>query len=273
MTLNYVAPIGSYSTLQTGIINTQRTIAKVAESIASGVNTQIEPADSYVASGLNSDIRALNKAIENAETGLNFTTVADMTLSSVNNNLNRIRELSIQAGNSFYSDEQIAVFQNEINQNVEQIRQTIANSTFNGKPTINAVMPESPNIVASMDFFIDPASSKSVQYDPNIALDSLNFDVSTPEAASNTLANVDKIVSDINLKRSEIGSIQANFEGVIDHHMSSISSASSALSTIQDTDYVSAIAELKKSEFSFELMAKVMKTVMNSEQYVLDLLR
>jgi flagellin-like hook-associated protein FlgL len=45
-----------------------------------------------------------------------------------------------------------------------------------------------------------------------------------------------------------------------------------ALSSIQDTDYVSAIAELKKSEYSMELMAKVMKMVMNSEKYVLNML-
>ena len=104
-------------------------------------------------------------------------------------------------------------------------------------------------------------------------MDSLNFDVSTPEAARNTMGQVDKIIEDINSKRSEIGAVQAGFEGAINQQTNNILSSSAALSSIQDTDYVSAIAELKQSQFSMELMAKVMKTVMNSERYVLDLLQ
>lgn len=273
MTLNFVAPIGSYSTLQTGMVDAKRSLEKVAESIATGINSQIEPADSFVASGLNADIRALNQSLENAQTGFNFTTVADSSLASITENLGRIRELTIQAGNGVYSDAQLAVFQKEINQNVEQIKQTFANATFNGKSTINAVTPEQDNVVATVDFFVDPLSSKSVQYDPNIAIDSLSFDISTPATAKNSLTKVDIMLKDINTKRAEIGSTQLTFEGVIQQHTSSVLTSSSALSSIQDTDYVSAIAELKKSEFSFELMAKVMKTVMNSERYVLDLLK
>ena len=272
LTLNFVAPIASYSTLQTGMVQAQKSIEKVAESIATGVNTQISPADSYVASGLNSDIRAANKAIENAQTGYNFTSIADSTLANISENLNRIRELSIQACNGTYSDEQLAVFQNEIDQNVEQIKQTFNNATFNGKTTIHPVTPDSPQPVANVDFFIDPASSKSVSYNPNIAMDSFNFDVTTPDAASNSINQVDSMLNEINIKRAEIGTVQSNFENAIEQQTNGMLNSASALSSIQDTDYVSAIAELKKSSFSMELMAKVMKTVMNSERYVLDLL-
>lgn len=273
MTLNYVAPIGTYSTLQTGMINAQQSIEKVAESIATGVNSSINPADSYVASGLNSDIRAAKKAIENAQTGYNFTTVADTALSSVSESFNRIRELSIQASNGIYSDEQLSVFQSEIDQNVEHIKQTLSNATFNGKQTLNAVTPENPQPIAAVDFFVDASSSSAISYNPNIALDSIDFDISTPEAARASLSKVDAMMSDINIKRGEIGAIQATFTNAIEQQSTNVLTSSSSLSNIQDTDYVSAIAELKKSAFSMELMAKVMKTVMNSENYVLQLLQ
>ena len=164
LTLNYVAPIGTYSTLQTGMINAQQSIEKVAESIATGVNSSINPADSYVASGLNSDIRVAKKAIENAQTGYNFTTVADTALSSVSESFNRIRELSIQASNGIYSDEQLSVFQSEIDQNVEHIKQTLSNATFNGKQTLNAVTPENPQPIAAVDFFVDASSSSAIRF-------------------------------------------------------------------------------------------------------------
>lgn len=273
MSLNYVIPLGSpYSTLHTGMVQAQQSIQKVAESITTGINATINPADSYVASVLNTDIREAHKAIENAQTGYNFTSVADSSLAGITENLNRIRELSTQAANGIYSDEQVAVFQEEINQNIEHIQQTLNNATFNGHKTLNAVTPANPQPIAMKDFFVESNTSGSISYDPNITLDSFNFDVSTPEAARDAIGQIDAMLGDINAKRGEIGAVQTSFTGAIEQQTANITTNSQALSSIQDTDYVSAIAELKKSEYSMELMAKVMKMVMNSEKYVLNML-
>ena len=243
MSLSVVMPIGIYSA-QTGMVQAQRTFEKAAESIASGINSYVNPADKYVATGLDTTIRSAKKAIENAQTGYNFTAVADSALGNVSESLQRIRELSIQASNGIYSDSQRAVIQQEIDQNVEQIKQTLGTD-----------------------------STSIISYDPNMALDSLNFDVSTPEAAAASLAQADSMLSDIGSKRGEIGAVQSSLEGAINQQMTNIMSTTASLSDIQDTDYISAITDLKKAQFSMELMAKVMKTVMNSERYVLDLLQ
>ena len=265
-------PIGIYSA-QTGMVQAQRTFEKAAESIASGIKQDINPADIYVATGLDTSIRAAQKAMENAQTGYNFTSIADNALGSVTQNLQRIRELSMQAANGVYSDSQRAVMQEEINQNVEQIKQTLNQATFNGKPTINAVTPENPDAVAAVDFMVNPANSSAITYDPNITLDSLNFDVSTSESAAASLDSIDAMIGEINSKRGEIGAVQTSFEGAINQQMTNIMSNSSALSSIQDTDYITAITDLKKAQFSMELMAKVMKTMMETDRYVLNLLQ
>lgn len=273
VSLSVVMPIGIYSSAQTGMVEAQRTFANAAESIASGIKSYINPADLYVATGLDTTMRSAHKAMENAQSGLNFTAVADSALSNVTQNLQRIRELSIQASNGVYSDSQRAAMQAEIDQNVEQIRQTFAQATFNGKPTINAVTPDNPNPAPVVDFMVDPSNSSSISYDPNVALDAMNFDVSTVDGAQAALAQVDTMLGDITSKRGDIGAVQSAFEGAIDQQMTNMMSSAAALSDIQDTDYISAIADLKKAQYSMEIMAKVMKTVMNSERYVLDLLQ
>lgn len=272
MSLNMVMPIGIYSA-QTGMVQAQKTFESAAQSVASGINTKVNPADSYVASKLDSSIRGSKQAVENAQTGYNFTSQADSALNSVTQNYQRVRELSIQASNGIYSSDQRAAIQAEIDQNVSQIQQTLANATFNGKPTINAVTPENPTPSPNVDFMVGTDSASIISYDPNIALDSMNFDVSTPEGAQAVMTQVDSILSDIGSKRGEIGAVQTSFEGAIEQQTANIMNSSAALSDIQDTDYVSAIMDLKKSQFSMEAMAKVMKTVMNSERYVLDLLK
>ena len=118
-----------------------------------------------------------------------------------------------------------------------------------------------------------PSNSSSISYDPNVALDAMDFDVSTVEGAQAALAQVDTMLGDITSKRGDIGAVQSAFEGAIDQQMTNMMSSAAALSDIQDTDYISAIADLKKAQYSMEIMAKVMKTVMNSERYVLDLLQ
>lgn len=269
MSFNVVMPIYS---AQTGLIQAQKTFEKAAQSIASGLSANINPADMYVSNKLDTSIRAANKAIENAQSGYNFTSTADSALANVSENLHRIRELSIQASNGVYSASQRSAMQAEINQNVEQIKQTFASSTFNGKSTINAVTPENPNPVEAVDFMINPESSSVVSYDPNIALGSLNFDVSTSESAAAAVGQVDAMLSAVTEKRGEIGAVQTSFEGAIDQLSNGVLSNTASLSDIQDSDYVSAIAELKKSQYSMELMAKVMKTVMNADKYVLKLI-
>ena len=272
MSLSVVMPIGIYSA-QTGMVQAQRTFEKAAESIASGIKQDINPADIYVATGLDTSIRSSQKALENAQTGYNFTSVADNALGSVTQNLQKIRELSIQAANGVYSDSQRAAMQAEIDQNVEQIKQTINQATFNGKPTINAVTPENPGTASVVDFMVNPDNSSVITYDPNITLDSMNFDVSSSEAAAANLDSIDAMLNDINAKRGEIGAVQTSFEGAINQQMTNIMSDSSALSSIQDTDYALAITDLKKAQFSMELMAKVMKTMMETDRYVLNLLQ
>ena len=95
----------------------------------------------------------------------------------------------------------------------------------------------------------------------------------TPEAAAASLAQVDTMLGDIGSKRGEIGAVQTSLEGAIAQQSSTIMSYASSLSGIQDTDYVSAIADMKKAQFTMEAMGKVMKAVMNSQRYVLDLLK
>ena len=120
---------------------------------------------------------------------------------------------------------------------------------------------------------VNPETSQSVVYDPNLVLGDLNFDVSSPEAARQSLALAESMISEVSSKRGDIGAVQNNLLAAGEQLSSSFMSGMQALGDIQDTDYISAILELKQSKFSMEAMAKVMKTVMNSERYVLDLLK
>lgn len=93
-----------------------------------------------VAQGLDTQIRGNKRAMLNVEDGLNMMYIAEGGMSGVTEDLQRIRELCIQAANGIYSPDQQQTLMNEIKQRLEDI-DVIANSTvFNGLQLANGSM-------------------------------------------------------------------------------------------------------------------------------------
>ena len=85
-----------------------------------------------VAQGLETQIRGNKRAMLNIQDGLNMMYIAEGGMSGVTEDLQRIRELCIQAANGVYSEAQQQTLINEIDERIKDI-DVIANSTtFNG---------------------------------------------------------------------------------------------------------------------------------------------
>lgn len=84
-----------------------------------------------VANRLQSQARGLNQAFTATQDGINLVNTADQGLASVGDSLQRIRELSVQAGNTGVLDQQaLGAIQAEIDQNIAQINQVASNTQF-----------------------------------------------------------------------------------------------------------------------------------------------
>src|SRR5574344_216139 len=90
-----------------------------------------------VAQGLNTQIRGNKRAMLNVQDGLNTMYIAEGGMSGVTEDLQRIRELCIQAANGVYSQDQQQTLMNEIKERLADI-DVIANTTvFNGLELTN----------------------------------------------------------------------------------------------------------------------------------------
>lgn len=77
-------------------------------------------------------IRGLQMAGKNLQDGSSMLQTADGGLDNMTSMLQRIRELTLQAGNGTSSDQDKAVIQNEINQLIEGYDSMAENTEFNG---------------------------------------------------------------------------------------------------------------------------------------------
>lgn len=78
-------------------------------------------------------IRGLNQAIRNANDGISFAQTAEGALGTLGNNLQRIRELAVQAANDSNSSGDRQALNNEVQQLVAEVNRVSAATQFNGQ--------------------------------------------------------------------------------------------------------------------------------------------
>jgi flagellin len=81
---------------------------------------------------MTAQIRGSNQAARNANDGISLAQTAEGDLGSISNNLQRMRELSVQAANASNSDSDRAALQTEVSALKSEIDRVAKNSSFNG---------------------------------------------------------------------------------------------------------------------------------------------
>jgi flagellin len=85
-----------------------------------------------IADRMTSQIRGMNQAARNANDGISLAQTAEGDLQQIGNNLQRMRELSVQSANASNSASDRAALQGEIKQLQGEIDRVASNSQFNG---------------------------------------------------------------------------------------------------------------------------------------------
>jgi flagellin len=81
---------------------------------------------------MTSQIRGSNQAVRNANDGISLAQTAEGALAEVGNNLQRIRDLSVQSSNATNSASDRVAMQTEVAQLLSEIDRVAQNSSFNG---------------------------------------------------------------------------------------------------------------------------------------------
>jgi len=105
------------------------------ERLSSGLrinSAKDDAAGQAIANRMSSQITGLSQAQRNANDGISVAQTAEGAANQVNDNLQRIRELTVQASNGTNSDEDLASIQNEIGQRLDEIDRISEETSFNG---------------------------------------------------------------------------------------------------------------------------------------------
>lgn len=132
--------INSYGNNLSNINSIYGRMSKSINRLSSGLkinNGADDAAGLSIASKLSAQFRSLGKASNNIQDGVSLLRTAEGGLSSQSDNLQRLRELTIQAGNGAYTDSEIGALEDEANQIIAGMNDTAKRTEFNTKSLLD----------------------------------------------------------------------------------------------------------------------------------------
>lgn len=126
---------------QNNLIKSQGGLGTAIERLSSGLrinSAKDDAAGQAIANRFTANINGLTQAARNANDGISMAQTTEGALNEVNNNLQRIRELSVQAANGTNSSSDLRSTQAEINQRLAEISRVAEQTQFNGVSVLGA---------------------------------------------------------------------------------------------------------------------------------------
>ncbi|EKS6393903.1 TPA: FliC/FljB family flagellin [Enterobacter hormaechei] len=120
---------------QNNINKNQSALSSSIERLSSGLrinSAKDDAAGQAIANRFTSNIKGLTQAARNANDGISVAQTTEGALSEINNNLQRIRELTVQSQTGTNSDSDLSSIQDEIKSRLSEIDRVSGQTQFNG---------------------------------------------------------------------------------------------------------------------------------------------
>ena len=232
--------------------------------IASGNRIQTaadDPAGLAISEKLNSQIKGDQQAIQNIESSQDLLKTADGSLNSILDDLGRVRELAVQAGNGTYSSDDRSIIQDEINSLFENIQNNVQNTEFNTKKLIDGSFTDQQLGVGANG----QGTTMTLQ---DASLEALGLENFTVENGNFNLDDIDNAIAQVTESLSEIGASSNGLESNLNNTRVSEINQQSAQSTLADTDIAKAVMELNKQNIldRYQIMIQDKQTEQKEQQ-------
>jgi flagellin len=244
-------------------------------------------------------IRGMDQAKRNIGDGIGMISTIDGALGTVQDNLQRIRELTIQALNGTNSNDERDAIQREVNERVKAIDDMGNQATFNGvnllKGTANITlqigasdgnsltMYTSAGTSAATGFLINYSSTTVGSLGEGTTLQLSAFTIGSANvktlsgttsatATANALLNLDSMINNVSRMRSQVGAYENSLSSNMDYLDRYSESLRGARSRVQDVDVAAESADTSRAQILQQSAAAMLSQANATPQIALNLL-
>ncbi|MBS0455136.1 MAG: FliC/FljB family flagellin [Proteobacteria bacterium] len=180
---------------QNNLNKSQSALNTAIERLSSGMrinSAKDDAAGQAIANRFTANIKGLTQASRNANDGISIAQTTEGALTEVNNNLQRIRELSVQSANGTNSQSDLDSIQAEIGQRLDEINRVSEQTQFNGVKVLSAdagklTVQVGANDGQTIDIDLKEISAKTLGLD--------GFNVNGAGVSQNKTATVTNLVA------------------------------------------------------------------------------
>lgn len=254
--------------------NTQAEMSKSMEKLSSGLRINRAADDAAglsISEGLRAQINGSNQAQRNAQDGISVIQTAEGALTEVHDILQRVRELTVQAGNDSNNAEARDAIAGEVASLGEELTRIAESTNFDGTKLLSGG--------ATLTFQVGAGSSADedqigVMLQDFSGLGATIGALATTDSAT-ALTNLDAIdtaISSVSSARSDLGAQQNRFESAIRSLSVSAENLSAAESRIRDTDMAQEMVKYSAKNIMSQAGTAMLAQANQSSQGVLQLL-
>jgi len=257
---------------------------KSIEKLASGerINTAGDDASGLaVSEKMRIQINGLFQAEKNAQNGLSFIQVAEGSLHQLNDILQRIRMLSVQAANGIYSDADRQQLQVEVSQLIDEVDRISTSAEFNRMKMLTGRYSKGSKI-GSMFFHVGPNQDQRIKaYIATMSAKALNLiegssqkrSISTVGNANAMIGYIDLALNQLNRQRADLGAYYNRMENTIMALTRNYENMVAADSRIRDTDMATELIEFTKNQILLQSSTSMLAQANLMPKIILDLLK
>jgi len=282
-------------------------LATSMQRLSSGLrlnSAKDDAAGMAVSTNFTTQIRGNNQAIRNANDGISMAQTAEGAISQVLGNVQRIREVAVQAANSTLTNAQRSKLQAEVDQLTQENSRIVQTTNYNG---IGLLSASAGNVSGGNGLFGAAGATFQVGADGtgtnqiSMATGSGNgqvtdlgggvgagglgsafssnltatgtLNLSTSAAASAAIDHLDSVLNNLIQTRTSWGAVQNRFESVIANLSNYVENATASRSRIQDTDFAAETANMTRSQILQQAGTSILSQANQLPQAALSLLR
>jgi flagellin len=263
---------------QRNLTKSQGDLSTALQRLSSGLRVNCAKDDAaglYVSQQMTRAIRGMNQSIRNAADGISLGQTAEGALGEVANNLQRIREIAIQASNATVGDR--SGLQKEVDQLTQEISRIIQTTEFSGTSLLNTATSLIFHVgscgTASNQVTLSTTDTTTISAYAASLTATGTVDVSTQTSATGVLAGLSNDIDTINQARATFGAVQNRFEAVISNLSNYAENLTAARSRIMDADFAQETAKLTRAQILQQAGTSILAQANTVPQSALSLLQ
>uniref|UniRef100_A0A182T480 Flagellin N-terminal domain-containing protein n=1 Tax=Anopheles maculatus TaxID=74869 RepID=A0A182T480_9DIPT len=181
---------------QNNLNKSQSSLGTAIERLSSGLrinSAKDDAAGQAISNRFTANIKGLTQASRNANDGISLAQTTEGALNEVNNNLQNIRRLTVQAQTGSNSSSDLQSIQDEISQRLNEINRISAQTDFNGVKVLSSdqklTIQVGANDGETIDISLENINAKTLGLDKFSVADGID----TSKVGATALTNIDKM--------------------------------------------------------------------------------